>query len=291
MTAARILRGLPFPDYLALPGVHSSTLKAIETSPRHYQRAIASERDSDAMRLGRVVHALTLTPDAPPDVAVWDGGRRAGKAWAEFCAEHAGKTIVRAEELEVAHAMRRAVYAHPKARALLSEGEPEVTITWDERIEPGERPTVASLACKIRIDWLRADGTIVELKTTRAIAPRAWAREYAARYYHAQAALYRMGLDASDVLGVAPPPPYVIAVENTAPFDVAVYRVPDATIEAGARKVRDWLRKVAECEAAGVWPGVGGDDAADLVLPAWAETDGLEDVDVSGIEGGGDGGE
>lgn len=289
---ARILRGLPFSDYLALPGVHSSTLKAIETSPRHYQRSIASDRDTDAMRLGRVAHALILTPDAPADVAVWDGGRRAGKEWAAFCAAHAGKTIVRAEDLETAHAMRRAVLSHPRARALLSEGEPEVTIQWDEAIEPGERPTVPALACKGRIDWLRGDYEIVELKTTRNIAPRAWARDFAARYYHVQLAFYMNGLDEAyggAVAGCRLPAPYVIAVENVAPFDVAVYRIPDATIEAGARKVAAWLRTVAECEASGVWPGVGGDDATDLVLPAWAEADGLPDVDMGGEEGEGDG--
>jgi len=267
-----ITRALPFADYLALPSVHFSTLRAIDVSPLHYRRAVDHVReDTDALRIGRAVHALVLTPEVP-DVRVWDGTRR-GKAWVEFRDANAGKTILTATEHSRAVSMRDAVHRHPAASSLLSHGDPEVTVEWTDA-ETG-------LACRCRVDWMRS-GSVVELKTARASHPRAFSRAFASMMYHAQLAFYADGI-AAVTGGLAPLRVDVIAVEKDPPHDVCVYEVPDDVIEAGRRKYTGWLRAVADCTASGKWPGAGGDVAVPLVLPAWAVTDGLEDVDMSGI--------
>ncbi len=269
-----IAHDLPFADYLALPSEHFSTLKALDLSPLHYRRAVDHPiADNDALRIGRITHAMILTPDAPTDVAVWDGAVRRGKAWDAFEAENVGKTIVRAADLAGAEAMRAAVYAHPFARSLLSSGAPEVTATWE----------VNGIACRCRVDWLRDDGAVVELKTTRHVGPRAFMSEFAKRLYHAQVAFYEDGIAANGVT-VDGPSSYVIAVEKDAPHDVCVYRIDSNTIEVGRRKLDDWMTALAECRASGRWPGAS-DGVIDMVLPDWAVTDGLEDVDVSNLEG------
>lgn len=284
-----IIRDLPFADYLALPGAHFSALKEIEKSPRHYLRA-NQRPDTESLRIGRATHALTLTPDVA-DVVVYDGKMRRGKEWDAFQSAHAGKTILSRSEAATAHAMRDAVMAHPRARALLSpiDGDPEVTVEWIASVcLPGERrgnalevPRV-DLACRARVDFLRHDGRIVEFKTARAAHPRAFMRSFAALYYHAQAAFYADGLEAAT--GKGPWPVHVIAVEKTPPHDVCVYSIPDSAIEAGRRKVDEWIKVVAECTRSGQWPGADGGAEVDMVLPAWVDSDGFGDVDESGVE-------
>lgn len=274
--SATLTSGVPFADYLALPGEHFSSLKALDMSPLHYRHALAHPASETApMTLGRITHAMILTPAAPPEIAIYDGAMRRGKRWEAFKEDHPGKAILLRGDPAVvtALAMRAAVERHPIARELLRAGEGEVTMTWE----------VDGVACRGRLDWLWSSG-IVELKTTRSIHPRAFAREVAQRLYHVQLALYTDGLTA--VLGHAPPElPILIAIENTPPHDVCVYRVGFDSLEAGQRKVDGWLRTIRECRASGQWPGCGGDGVLDLRLPDWALADEEQSVDLSGIGG------
>ncbi len=269
-----ITHGLPFADYLRLPGVHFSTLRSLDVSPLHYRRAVEHERaDTPSLRLGRVTHAMVLTPDVPADVAVWDGGARRGKAWEAFVLDNAGRDIVKVDELATAERMRAAVMAHPVARDLLTGGEGEVTIQWT---------TDAGVKCRARADYVTRVGGLVELKTTRYAQRQAFMREAARRLYHAQIAFYEDGLRAVPLHAHAhhEPSPHLIAVENVEPFDVSVHRIGIATLDVGRRKVDGWLRTLAECEASGRWPGAGGDEAVEMVLPDYALADGLPDVDM-----------
>lgn len=268
---ATITRDLPLADYLRLPGVHFSSLKWMDTSALHYHRAATEAKaPTPAMVLGSITHAAILTPGDPVGVAVYDGKRRAGKEWDAFEQANGHLAIVRRDELETSRAMRAAALANKHARALLSDGEAEVTIQWTEH----------GLNCRARVDWLRPNG-LVEVKTTRSIHPRAFASECAKRAYHVQLALYYRALNAA---GIAQEwLPHVIAVENVAPFDVAVYQVGFDTIEAGERKADEWLRAVAACVKADEWPGVGGGEVLELKLPNWALSDGLPDVDMDSI--------
>jgi hypothetical protein len=64
------------------------------------RRAVTVPReDTDAMRLGRAIHAAVLLPDPTP-WPIWEGVRRAGAAWESFAAE-CGGDYLRVEE--VAH--------------------------------------------------------------------------------------------------------------------------------------------------------------------------------------------
>lgn len=270
---ARLTKRLPFVDYLALDSVHFSTLKAIDVSALHYAHALAhGRRDTNALILGRLVHAMILDPQ-PPGVAIYEGKVRRGKEWDAFATEHKGETILRRDEIESAAAMRTAVLAHPVARGLLAEGEGEVTVEWSMLGHP----------CRGRVDWLRPNGAWCELKTTRSIETRAFARECGRYLYHAQIAFYAGGLAAA-AGEEAPELPYLIAVENKPPHDVAVYRVGYDTIEAGQRKIDDWMRRLDACRKSRSWPGVG-EQLMDLRLPEYVLTDGLGDVNLDGIGG------
>lgn len=270
---ARIIRRLSFADYLAIDAVHFSSLKTIDVSPKHYAHAQRfARKDTSALIFGRVLHEMILDP-SPPAAAIYEGKTRRGKEWDAFAAEHAGETILKRSEIEDAAAMRAALLADPVAGPLLAEGHGEVTIEW----------TMLGHPCKGRVDWLRPNGAPCELKTTKSIVPHAFARDCGKYQYHAQQAFYWGGLCAA--LGREPPElPTLITVEKAPPYDVAVYRVGYDTLEAGQRKIDTWIKRLDEARRTRTWPGVAP-AMLDLRLPEWLLTDGLADVDLSGIEG------
>jgi hypothetical protein len=251
-----ITAGVPFDTYLALDTIHTSTLKEMAVSPRHYRQAVIGERRTDTkpLRLGRVLHAMTLTPKAPANVTIFEG-RRAGKVWEEFEAAHKGSYIVTRSELSTAAAMRESIYACPEARELLADGEGELTMKW---IRHG-------MAIRGRLDWLGSRG-LVELKSTRVIEPRRFAAEVVNRAYHAQIGMYADGVYActGELPAVS-----MIVVENVPPHDVVVYRVRPEDVAAGWQLASNWIERVAECTETGRWPGVAGGAVLDLELPSW----------------------
>lgn len=270
-----ITKDVPFAEYLARDSVHFSALKQIDISPATYLRAAKGRSDTAALLVGRATHALVLEPDtASASVVVYPGAVRRGKAWDEFAAEHADKTILTRAQYDEALAMRDAVRSNPRARALLTDGDAEVTVEWVTNLAP------AMLHCRARADFLRHDGALVELKTTRARGAAAFAREAARYKYHAQSAFYVDGLTAN---GIACPSVSMIVVEKGG-GEAYVMNVPDRALEVGRRKVDEWLKRVAECTATGRWPGIDGDGAVELQLPDYCDAEGLEDVDMSGAE-------
>ena len=264
-----LVYGYSFETYTKIKGEHFSALKALDTSPRHYLSQ-STQQATEAMRMGRAVHELICDPGAN-GVAVFDGVRK-GKEWLDFAAMNANKTILTKKEHGRALEMRSAVEQNECARALFARGRGESTIIWDDD----------GIRCKGRVDWILPDGGLVELKTAVRVTPRSFAASCVSLLYHAQLAFYDHGLTLAQ--GFAPPSRTIVAIEKKPPYDVVVYRVGTEVIEAGARKVTAWLDTLKRCRDAGQWPGISGDGMIDLVLPDWALTDGLPDVEMEGSD-------
>jgi hypothetical protein len=246
--------------YRAIDAVNISTLKAMAVSPLHYRHACDHGRaDTDAMALGRLMHAMVFEPqEIDARYVVWDGGRRAGKDWTAFCEANVGKEILRApEDWERAEAVRAAVLDHPAAAELLAHGTPEKVLQWTD--------AATGLACKGKADW-DTGSWIVDLKTCRDISARAIQRVVVGLAYHAQAAFYCDGAERMDgrERGFA-----WIFVEQNAPHDVAVYTCPTDVLDVGRDLYRRWLERVKTCRETGVWPGSAPDRMV-MELPAWA---------------------
>ena len=262
----KIIYGQSFDDYLALPGEHYSSIKELRRSPLHYKSRVRPS-DSDALRVGRAIHAYVLDP-GNANVVQFDG-RRFGKSWDEFKARNAGAAILKPDDLAMVAAMHNSVAAHPHAAQLLAEGAGEATCQFE----------IDGVPFKARIDWITSEGALVELKTTRDVHPRAFEREYARRLYHAQAALYWIALREC---GIDCQAAYCIAVDKSQPYEVVVYRIGQETLEAGARLLYGWIARMKECRGSGVWPGVDGGEIVDLRMPDWALTEGLPELDMEG---------
>ncbi len=247
-------------EYEKIDAINWSTLKHMRDSPAHYLAALDADRKaSKAMNLGSATHAAILEPERVPTMlALWDGGRKAGKAWEAFEAANADRLIVKPDEFSSVCAMAEAVHAHPEASRLLAlPGRSETPITW---LDPA-----TGLRCKGLLDR-HTDGILIDLKTTRSTDPRFFASQAARLGYHLQLAHYATGLE---VLTGSRPAVYMIAVENAAPFDVAVYLLTDDVIIPAQETVGELLVKVAECRASGHWPGRNA-GIVPLDLPQWA---------------------
>jgi len=263
---------MTFAEYLKIDAVNWSTLKEMRRSPLHYQhRLVTAREDSARLAMGRATHTAVFESDRfLVDYALFVGDRRAGKDWDACCAANKGKTILKAAEYETCLAMRDAVRAHPVAGpALTPPGEAEKVLTWtDER---------TGLLCKSRLDWWRV-GLFADLKTSADVDAERFAATSYRMGYHGQMAFYRAGLVAN---GLNAPPPWIIAVEATAPHDVAVLELDDDALYAGERMVAELLALVAAGRFSGQWPG-RYPEKRPLSLPRWAAA--VDDGGIGGLD-------
>ncbi len=256
---------MPQADYLALEDLGSGDIKRLLRSPAHY----LAERDkvtepTDAMVIGSAVHLAVLEPVRfSREVIVapkFDRRTTSGKAAAaEFDAEYADHMKLTLADFDTVRRSADAVLAHPAARALLSEGAPEVTLRWVD--------ATTGAPCRARFDWLRPDHGAVDLKTTRDASPGGFPREIAQHGYHLQAAHYDAG--ALAVLGQSLPYWAFVAVEKEPPFAVGVYVLDRESIDAAAARVADALGRWRASTDSGRWPAYS-DLIEPITLPKWA---------------------
>lgn len=262
-------------EYDALDAVNWSTLKHLLRSPAHYREALLkrNQGDTDAMRIGRVTHLAVLEPEKfAREVAVWDGGRRAGKDWEAFKALHDGKELLTLEQYDEVMALARSVRGDAVAGKYLSKGKSEISIKWE----------VEGVTCKSRLDFVSGSffpAAIVDLKTTRDASRDAFGRDAFKMGLHIQAAMYQDAYFAAtgDRLRVA-----LVVAEKAGPHVPVVYRVPEALIDMGRNQYVELLLLLKECRRTNNWHGYSADGELDLTFPQWAMP--YEDNDLAELE-------
>lgn len=191
----------------------------------------------------------------------------------EYASANEGKTILEDELFYQLINMRDAVYAHPSANKLLTKvpGKAEVSAYWHDP-ETGE-------LCRVRPDWWREDGYIVDLKTTTDASPEGFAKSVANFRYHVQAPYYMEGMMYAAMqaeIDIAPIKGFVfLAVEKDACVvngeskGVGVYILDDDAIEQGRHEFRKNLNTYVRCSNENKWPGYSN-KVERLSLPKWA---------------------
>lgn len=265
----------PHDEYAAIDAVNWSTLKAMRESAMHYRHALEIPRtDNLALMQGRALHTLTFEPHLFSECfAIWEDGDRRGNAWQAFKIEHAGKTILKASEIDEVAMMADAVRRHPLVQPYFDGAEFETPQIW---VDP-----TSDLRCKARTDWLVPKRRLlIDLKSTRSINGRILGREAARFGYHLQMAHYRNGVrHACDWM---PQQVLIVAVEKTAPYDVGVFEVDSQTLDIAEVEVTDLLVQLAGHRASDTWPGRYSEIQA-LQLPAWVYDDDEDDIDGFGL--------
>jgi exodeoxyribonuclease VIII len=264
-------------EYHNGPGISKSGLDRISESARKYKDRIdhpenypLTEAQKKAFAVGAMMHALVLDPEkfsleyivAP----TCDRRTKEGKAlWAEFEALSEGRQAVSEEMFAIADSCAKAVLSHPVAKGLLDvPGTSEESFYWRDEPE--------GVLCRCRPDFFQAGGWIVDLKTTVHASPHDFSKSSANFRYHVQAAYYLDGVEA--VTGIRPEKFVFVAVEKTAPYEVAVYEATEDFIGEGRAAYRENLHAYAECFFSGEWPGYP-EAIMPLGLPRWARA-GLE---------------
>lgn len=257
----------PHDVYLRNPAVRSGMLATYRRRPLLFKRQFVTgeareeRKETDALRLGSAVHTLILEGEPAfwarhvqrPRMYEADRGNDKGsvKPWnrnAVVCQEWeaaqaaAGKTVMGAEDFLTCFDLKRAVMSNPEAKALLHEGKPEVTI---------RRQFHPRFHVQGRIDWLRDDGVIVDLKTIDSLDNLDRAIED--RGYLYQLAYYRWLLHLET--GAAAEACYIVAVEKQEPFESQVIAIDSFLLDAAAALNLQTLNEIAHSFETGEWPG------------------------------------
>lgn len=252
-------------EYDQIDAARSSFLKKILQSPAH---AVVPTEQTPAMARGVRTHDAVLQPDRFERYVVspkFDRRTKEGKAASlDFEMSNQGREIIDQDDYDTISGCVHSVWAHPRAKELLSDGKAELSALWVDA------PT--GIACKARPDFMPAGGgVVVDVKTTQNASPGAFSRQVANLKYHMQAAFYLDGV--SQVTGITHEAFMVVAVETAPPFAVAVYKLDFGTLEKGRALYREALERYAQCKALNEWPGYST-EIQTLAIPPWAFNEG-----------------
>lgn len=249
----------------------SSGLKRVVRSIDHYIEQRRNPKVSTAFDVGSAVHDLVLEGGANfgelfvmrPDDDRGNFRKAEGRAWrVEQLA--AGKRIIDAEQSEAIEACTDAIFAHPEAMALLSDGEAECSYFWEEVVNG------VAIPCRVRVDLYRP-GILVDLKTGRDASPEKFGAATANYGYDSSLALYCRGVEV--VTGRAPEAVRIIMAETSAPYGVAVYDIDEQWLARGRAIYLEQLAVVARWltdKPDDVWTGYSR-GLMELPMPRWAK--------------------
>lgn len=216
----------PSSVYHANPALGSSLLKKIHSKTLLHALTVKQE-ETDSMILGSAIHCAILEPERfTSDFVVCpkvDRRTAAGKAtYAEFEAAAGDKTVLTADQMEIVEGMKASIMSHPVASMMLNGGEAEYSYY--------HKDVTTGLELKCRPDYHNG-GALIDLKTTMDASYEGFAKQMGNLGYHLQAAYYLDVFNGSQ--GTNYDEFFFVAIENKAPYAIAVYRLDSAQIEHG----------------------------------------------------------
>ncbi len=256
------------------PGLSNSGLQRFRKTPFHFH-ALAQPRDlpakepSPQMKNGTRVHCALLEPDQF-DLRYQVGPAvesKREKVWKEFAAycERMGVEPITKVEYDAAMGQAASLAALPEVAELLGyEGYAESSVYW---IDPA-----TGVLCKCRPDRLcmvaHGKATILlDVKTTGDATDNEFSKSIANYGYHHQAAWYCGGV--SQALGMPCHGMLFGVVESEYPYAARPVMLTDSALTRGRDENTIALKRYAECESSGIWPGFPAGIAV-LDLPHWA---------------------
>lgn len=267
----KIITDLSMEDYLSHPGIGSSSLKHILSSPADYQAnlQLASE-ETKSLTLGTCVHTLILEPedfDKRYALQPEDWGKLnenpGKKNWADFKKEHIGKNHVTWKERIWLDKLKESVKSNKLLQSILDGATTEATCFCDYN----------DITLKARPDCITKDGWIFDLKTSSKDLDDKTISNTIFNYgYHFQAAHHSyVAIQAGvDFQGWG-----WIFVDTSSPFPhIVIKKASKKLFEAGQSDHKYALDLLAECTKNNKWPSYdayGGID--EINLPKWAENE------------------
>lgn len=249
-----LVLGMDEDEYHGGPEFSSSAAKEILKTPAHYKHVYLDghREKKKAWDIGSAVHSKVLgvgadTVTCPPELLA-SNGAMSTKAAKEWRAEQEADGLIVVSEADQARidAMTEAVLNHDLARAwfeLPGHSEASMFATDPE----------TGLRLRCRFDRLPDDPrAAIDLKTTLDASPDGFKKRAHDLKYHVSRAHY---LHTAELAGHPRKEMVFIAVENTAPFLVAVYQFDQEQVERGQRQARRARQLLKQCQDNNQWPG------------------------------------
>lgn len=218
------------------PALHFSDLKRIAQSPAHCLHSIThhGSEATTSTTLGSALHSLAL---GGPRVVTFDGRRdKRNNDYQAFLADNGDSIILNAREYEITVGMAEALKRDRFAMDAL-RGRHEIPLSW----------TWCGRECATRGVDVDTGRCITELKTTKYAHPEWFQGEARRRGYVEQLVWYANAVEGDRELRI-------VAVENSAPFAVTVFRVTPELREQAERRLRLWMERFLSCEESNEWP-------------------------------------
>jgi hypothetical protein len=113
----------------------------------------------------------------------------------------------------------------------------------------------AGRPCRMLPDVITMDGGLYDLKKTRSAKPKKFYKQAMDLAYDLQMAHLALGFE--DLYGHPPEEVGIIAFEWEPPFDRSLLIFNADDIALGLEKREEAFRRIAECQASGIWPSHG----------------------------------
>ena len=249
----------------------------IKKSPRHYWWRYVQGHEPDdtpAKRYGRLVDWALLSPQEFMRRYViakkfeGKGARTAKKEWEKSLPKDA-IVLTEGDAADIA-AQIDALYSHPRAVKLLSNGTPQVHTYYTDH----EFKMVSESGLEIPVFWYgimdfyRSGNFIIDVKTTADAQWWNFNRDAYKFNYHIQMYLYRRWVHA--ITGQKPDCA-IIALEKGGPYNVEIFEIPERWFEHANYEVTLALQSFNECRKSGYWHGYNKDPIR-LPFPNFAKS-------------------
>lgn len=160
----------------------------------------------------------------------------ATKDWHQVKSDNPGCYVIPAADRVDAYQMAERAYGYGKRLRLWINGHTELSFFWIDAI--------TGIKCKVRTDFISfSRGIIVDHKSTKSIDPSEFKSSIFKYNYDLSAGMYIDGV--LQCSGVLIDHFLFNCVNNTAPFETAVYEMGQNLIKRGISRYRDCLEKLA----------------------------------------------
>src|SRR3990167_1939136 len=238
-----VLSDLPAEQYHAAEGVSASMLKKLRRSPAHLRSWMANKPEpTPKMILGSILHQCLLEPAKP---AWWlvspqgmDGRSKEGREFLNSAKELKMEPI-QYKDWQHILGMLQAIEEHPIASQAFATGKSEVSVFSQFTLG-------GTVMRRGRMDFVNDGPCIVDLKMCQDARQHAFELDIAEYGHHIQASYYLDMWNAENPK--KPKTDFIfVAVEETPPHGLMVYRCGDDMIRRGRKKYIDLLSLYIRC--------------------------------------------
>lgn len=257
-----------------LSAVARGDVVAALASPAHVvarrQRPYEEQSTNDALRIGRLVHAMLLEPAkfkdsfvVMPDFGAMQSSKNRATRDAWIAELPSGAQILKPDELPMLFGMARGLSKNQMAMDIFEGAIFEASVFY--------RDPVTGLKCRTRPDIInRGLGVLADLKTTRSADFAEFQRATWANRYDIQLSMYAESVHR--VTGEMPTSYPIIAIEKEPPYSCVVFNLDYGMKIRGAADYRRGLDSIYKCITSNKWDGYP--QSMDLSAPRYAALSG-----------------